>query len=174
MVIRGRLGSISPLAFKAFMLSLALSCVCLVFTSPLQETTRRQDKKTGKLQDEKTTRTPGKKTTKQDDKTRRRQDDETSREDKIRQEKKPDQTRDKRQDRTRLVLTCLSRCSCLVLTCLYFVFVLLTAGGKPSRSWGELTPRGGGGRFRRRSWVGFWTHLGCQKGTKTEPKTTKN
>ena len=25
-----------------------------------------------------------------------------------------------------------------------------------------------------RSWIGFWTHLGCQKGPKTEPKTTKN
>ena len=39
------------------------------------------------------------------------------------------------------------------------------------RSWGELTPRRGGARFWRRSWVGFWTHLGCQKGAKTEPKT---
>ena len=34
-----------------------------------------------------------------------------------------------------------------------------------------LTPIRGGTRNHGRSWIGFWTHLGCQKGAKTEPKT---
>ena len=41
------------------------------------------------------------------------------------------------------------------------------------RSWSELTPQGGPYRFHGRSCIGFWTHLGRQKGAKTEPKTTK-
>ena len=35
-LIRGRLGSISPFAFKAFMLSLSLSFLCLVFVLALR------------------------------------------------------------------------------------------------------------------------------------------